>query len=233
MKKVIFLLLIHFSVSGQTNKDLIGYNKYIAMGFTFSNIEAKAPEISNLRFLSDVKQGFFIAGGKQWQISSSLLIDICLKIAQSGGKLENTTFFIKKTFPDEIEKYRNATLKLTIYQVSTEINLIHYIGKLRIYTGIQPSLIFYGTLSEKNTKAPSPPIPFPPEHQEPTKLKGNFDIFSLRGQTGVSLQLNKRLTVKISYHFGIFNTYEVYFEKTKIQFNHNSIQTGLGYYFDF
>lgn len=66
--------------------------------------------------------------------------------------MSNSTFFIKNQLPYDLEKYRNADIRLSIYQLGAEINALYHYSSLAFYAGIQPSVIFFVSYKERNVK---------------------------------------------------------------------------------
>lgn len=226
MRIFLFLVFPFFSSFAQQPP-----RKFLVVGLTASTLTASSSKIANLQIVSGIEQGFFIAGGKDFSLSEEFDFQLRLKISETGGKIENSTFYIKEKFSTEIEKYRNATLKAEVYQIGFEANISHKIKFLKIFTGLQPSFIFFGTYKEKGVKKEDTlPGPIPPPPDQSTLLV-DYNLLNLCGQGGASIQISEHFFIDISYHFTINNNVLLKYENMKINIKQNFLQIGLGYYF--
>lgn len=206
----------------------------IEAGTLLSNIRVSLDkQITNIQVVSGNKIGYYVAFSKQYPINPKYSFQAKITLSESGGKIINSTFFIKETFPKEIEKYRNAEIRASIYQIGLGGNVIYQQQKTSLYIGIQPTIIFYGKYKEYNTKKISDENIEPPtENISLQEDKIKFNTVSLRGQVGAYYPLDNNLLINIKYSFGITNSASLKLKSDwNIKINQNIFQLGIGYRF--
>ena len=230
MKKCILLIFIlGFSLSNSQN------SSFITAGISLSHVTASSNSTS-IKLLSGVKTGMFIGVGKEFNIyKNNFLLQTNIKIIESGGKINN---YIppKTSIPDFLEKYRYSSYKLTIYHIDLETNFVYKTDFIKLYTGLKPSIIFYGKLAEDIQKRTSPSSPPSTDNSTSTindNLINNYSIINMKGVTGIALfPFKKKFFLDFGYHFNITSPISLNLEKIKVNLNQNIFLIGLGYHFN-
>ena len=230
MKKCILLIFIlGFSLSNSQN------SSFITAGISLSHVTASSNSTS-IKLHSGVKTGIFISVGKEFNIyKNNFLLQTNIKIIESGGKINN---YIppKTSIPDFLEKYRYSSYKLTIYHIDLETNFVYKTDFIKLYTGLKPSIIFYGKLAEDIQKRTSPSSPPSTDNSTSTindNLINNYSIINMKGVTGITLfPFKKNFFLDFGYHFNITSPISLNLEKIKVNLNQNIFLIGLGYHFN-
>lgn len=230
MKKCILLIFIlGFSLSNSQN------SSFITAGISLSHVTASSNSTS-IKLHSGVKTGIFISVGKEFNIyKNNFLLQTNIKIIESGGKINN---YIppKTSIPDFLEKYRYSSYKLTIYHIDLETNFVYKTDFIKLYTGLKPSIIFYGKLAEDIQKRTSPSSPPSTDNSTSTindNLINNYSIINMKGVTGIALfPFKKKFFLDFGYHFNITSPISLNLEKIKVNLNQNIFLIGLGYHFN-
>ncbi|MCK0201626.1 outer membrane beta-barrel protein [Ornithobacterium rhinotracheale] len=227
----IFCLLSISNLYGQENKN----SYFMELGANSSHLFAFS-DISSLQLLSGNKLGYYVGVGKIYGMSKQWDISVLAKLSETGGKIENTTYFIKQKFNKDIEKYRNATIKVSLYRLSSDINLNYNIDKTSIYTGLQPSILFFGVYKELSTTSDDGDVPGGggsgggiPNDDEVSRIRKNINIFQLRYQIGVKYKLSSKYSVNLSYYTDLINNLSLYVPeiKNEIRFRQSTVQLGI------
>lgn len=224
MKYCFWFLLIFSHFVGQDKNRKFS----VEAGTNISNIKISTREFASLQLVSGNALGYYMAVGKNYTISEDWSFNTKINISQTGGNIQNSAFFINKKIPDYLEKYKNAELKLSLYQTSIEGNFLYNSDKFQLYAGIQSSLIFYGIYKEfgvinipnegGNTGNPS---------NGGEKIKIN--TFSLRGQFGFLYPIHPKFFAIIGYYFGITDSASFRVSGLKIKANQDIFRFGVGY----
>lgn len=224
MKYCFWFLLIFSHFVGQDKNR----KTFVEAGTNISNIKISTSELTSLKLVSGNAFGYYIAVGKNYAISEAWSFNTKINISQTGGNIQNSAFFINQKLPDYLEKYKNAELKLSLYQTSIEGNFLYNTDKFQLYAGIQPSLIFYGIYKElgvKNIPNKGGNIGNPSNGGEKIKI----NTFSLRGQLGLLYPFHPKFFAIIGYHFGITDSASFRVSGLKIRANQDIFQFGIGY----
>lgn len=233
MKYFIFVIYVLFitNLYGQKNKN----NYFIELGANSSHFFAFS-DISSIQLLSGNKLGYYVGAGKIYRKSEQWDISFLVKLSETGGKVENNTHLIKQKFSPDIEKYRNATIKLSLYRLSTDINLNYNIDKSSIYAGLQPSVLFFGVYKEigivPNNNG-QVPVGGGISDEEASRIRKNINIFQLKYQIGLKYKLSSQYSLNISYYTDLVNNLSVYIPliKSDIRFRQSTIQLGVVRFF--
>ncbi|MDY3317286.1 hypothetical protein PG630_08210 [Riemerella anatipestifer] len=110
-------LLIILLFSCTLNAQISEQNRNLVAGVSLSNISVNFDDATSLELVSGKKLGYFIGFTKNYNISDKYFLDARIKFSEAGGTIKNSTYFIKTKFPNDLEKYRNALLKIAVYQI--------------------------------------------------------------------------------------------------------------------
>lgn len=208
---------------------------FIEAGANISNIKLSMREIASFQLISGDKLGYYLSVGKRIPMGENWNIVAKVNISETGGNADFSAFMIKQKLPVHLEKYKNASLKIALYQAGIEGSMMYEKDKFRIYVGFQPSLIFYGLYKEYGVKNASSNIISGNQNMENLFFinddKVTYNTFSLKGQIGMEYFLNTRFFASMSYHFGITNaaTLSLTSSGIIIQGNQRIFNIGLGY----
>ncbi|MBT0549623.1 outer membrane beta-barrel protein [Riemerella anatipestifer] len=224
-------LLIILLFSCTLNAQISEQNRNLVAGVSLSNISVNFDDATSLKLISGRKLGYFIGFTKNYNISDKYFLDARIKFSETGGTVKNSTYFIKTKFPNDLEKYRNALLKIAVYQIAIETNIGIQTNRVRIYGGLQPSLIIFGRYKENYLKS----IEGKPSEEgkdiKTNEIKNNINLFNIKAQTGITVNVSKNYFIDMSYHFGLHKITSINAFNNSLNFNQSIIQIGGGVYF--
>ncbi|AKP68666.1 outer membrane beta-barrel protein [Riemerella anatipestifer] len=224
-------LLIILLFSCTLNAQISEQNRNLVAGVSLSNISVNFDGATSLKLISGRKLGYFIGFTKNYNISDKYFLDARIKFSETGGTVKNSTYFIKTKFPNDLEKYRNALLKIAVYQIAIETNIGIQTNRVRIYGGLQPSLIIFGRYKENYLKS----IEGKPSEEgkdiKTNEIKNNINLFNIKAQTGITVNVSKNYFIDMSYHFGLHKIASINAFNNSLNFNQSIIQIGGGVYF--
>ncbi|MRM82419.1 outer membrane beta-barrel protein [Riemerella anatipestifer] len=224
-------LLIILLFSCTLNTQISEQNRNLVAGVSLSNISVNFDGATSLKLISGRKLGYFIGFTKNYNISDKYFLDARIKFSETGGTVKNSTYFIKTKFPNDLEKYRNALLKIAVYQIAIETNIGIQTNRVRIYGGLQPSLIIFGRYKENYLKS----IEGKPSEEgkdiKTNEIKNNINLFNIKAQTGITVNVSKNYFIDMSYHFGLHKVASINTFNNSLNFNQSIIQIGGGVYF--
>ncbi|MDY3529383.1 outer membrane beta-barrel protein [Riemerella anatipestifer] len=224
-------LLIILLFSCTLNAQISEQNRNLVAGVSLSNISVNFDDATSLKLISGRKLGYFIGFTKNYNISDKYFLDARIKFSETGGTIKNSIYFIKTKFPDDLEKYRNALLKISVYQIAIEANIGIRSRYISIYGGLQPSLIIFGRYKENYLKS----IEGKPSEEgkdiKTNEIKNNINLFNIKAQTGITVNVSKNYFIDMSYHFGLHKITSINTFNNSLNFNQSIIQIGGGVYF--
>ncbi|WP_260391401.1 hypothetical protein [Riemerella anatipestifer] len=90
-----------------------------------------------------------------------------------------------------MEKYRNALLKISIYQIAIETNIGIQSKYISIYGGLQPSLVVFGIYKENHLQS----IERKPSEEgkdiKTNEIRNNINLFNIKAQAGITVNVSK------------------------------------------
>ncbi|MCO7318818.1 outer membrane beta-barrel protein [Riemerella anatipestifer] len=206
-------------------------NRTIFAGASLSNIIVNFDDATSLKLVSGKKLGYFIGVTKNYNISDKYFLDARIKLSETGGTIKNSTYFIKTKFPNDLEKYRNALLKISIYQIAIETNIGIQSKYISIYGGLQPSLVVFGIYKENHLQS----IERKPSEEgkdiKTNEIRNNINLFNIKAQAGITVNVSKNYFIDMSYHFGLHKVASINAFNNSLNFNQSIIQIGGGVYF--
>ncbi|MDY3547002.1 outer membrane beta-barrel protein [Riemerella anatipestifer] len=225
--RLLIILLFSYTLNAQISEQ----NRNLVAGVSLSNISVNFDDATSLKLISGRKLGYFIGFTKNYNISDKYFLDARIKFSETGGTVKNSTYFIKTKFPNDLEKYRNALLKIAVYQIAIETNIGIQTNRVRIYGGLQPSLIIFGRYKENHLKS----IEGKPSEEgkdiKTNEIKNNINLFNIKAQTGITVNVSKNYFIDMSYHFGLHKIASINAFNNSLNFNQSIIQIGGGVYF--
>ncbi|VDH02656.1 outer membrane beta-barrel protein [Bergeyella zoohelcum] len=212
---------------------VFGQKYFVEGGGVYSTLKVSS-NFTDTQLVSDKKKGYFIAFGNKYILNRQWSAEAKIKLSETGGKVSNSTFFIKNQLPYDLEKYRNADIRLAIYQLGAEINALYHYSSLAFYAGIQPSVIFFVSYKERNVKKKQNNGGNSISMEE--SVVGNDDkkinILSVKGQIGSMYSFTPKWYLQLGYHFNITNMVTVLLNNNwRFSFNETVYQLGVGYRF--
>ncbi|MEJ8597257.1 outer membrane beta-barrel protein [Riemerella anatipestifer] len=227
MRLFFIILFFSFGFKAQYFKQ----NRAIFAGASLSNVIINFDDTTSLKLVSGKKLGYFIGFTKNYNISDKYFLNARVKFSETGGTVKNSTYFIKTKFPNDLEKYRNALLKISIYQIAIETSVGVQTNHIRIYGGLQPSLIVFGIYKENHLKS----IEGKPSEEGKdiitNEIKNNINLFNIKAQAGITVNISKNYFIDMSYHFGLHKVASIKAFNNSLNFNQSIIQIGGGVYF--
>ncbi len=130
-----------------------------------------------------------------------------------------------------MEKYRNALLKISIYQIAIETNIGIQSKYISIYGGLQPSLIVFGIYKENYLKSIEGQPSETAEDINSSEIKNNINLFNIKAQVGTTVNISRNYFIDMSYHFGLHKVASINTFNNSLNFNQSIIQIGGGVYF--
>ncbi|SDE05485.1 hypothetical protein [Riemerella columbipharyngis] len=227
-KAILVLFTILFlSCNAQQQKKS---NVLLILGGNWSQIEASSPSATSLVLTSGNKIGYFIEVGKEYSIfSKRLSLEVSAKFSETGGHIDNNAYFLKTNLSNDIEKYKNAKLKLFIYEFSSGIKLIHSYQAVKVYMGIQSSLLFLGRYTEKNIKEIPPQKDSIPNKKDIDKLIIKIHHPSFKTEIGMRFSLDTKYFIDFSCHFPLQPLFVIYNNNGLIiNIKESYMQLGIG-----
>ncbi|MDY3318529.1 outer membrane beta-barrel protein [Riemerella anatipestifer] len=227
MKLFLITLFFSFGFKAQYFKQ----NRAIFAGSSLSNIIVNFDDATSLELVSGKKLGYFIGFTKNYNISDKYFLDARIKFSETGGTIKNSIYFVKTKFPNDLEKYRNALLKISVYQIAIETNIGIRSRYISIYGGLQPSLIIFGAYKENYLKSIEKQ-PFEATGSiNSNEIKNNINLFNIKAQVGTTVNISRNYFIDMSYHFGLHKVASINTFNNSLSFNQSIIQIGGGVYF--